>query len=452
MPEAKDYKCTGQWSYWYDKPEAKIRLALAGVQGGKTEAGCIALAKELKENKNEQFMVVAPTYKVLSQATLIKLEEILKTIHPNWIVKRDEKVKMEWRDRNGNVIFLRSADTPDHLRGPTLKSVFFDECAMVPTVEVYRILYQRIAVKRGNLWMTTTPKGPNWLLREVIRPWQNGDPNYHLAKWRSIDNPAFPKEVYENAKKYQDERWVKQEYDAELSDIGGLVFSEFDEEEHTGLFEYNPDWPIYWGVDFGIGNPCYIGFFQIDESYGDHGFIYMIDELQLQGLKFPDVLPIALNEKGYLKDPSDEVLTPYPKPEMVFCDPSGRYREKIAGIGTMDVMMLPEYGFNLTVITEENWNTHQMRILGINEMHQCLRDRTIKFHRERCWNMIRAFSLYSRPTQKEGKRQDEMPIKDGVSDHPMEATFYFLLGRPKYFDRGIQEPLIVEPSSDWTGI
>lgn len=433
----KDY-CAGQLSLWNDNPEARIRLALAGVQGGKTEAGCTAFARVLRRNRNELFMVVAPTYKILTQATMLKLEEVLRNIHPKWILKRDEKIRMEWRDRNGNIIFFRSADNPDYLRGPTLKAVFFDECAMVPTAHAYRILYQRVAVKKGTIWMTTTPKGANWLLREVIKPWEKGDPNFHVAKWRSIDNPVFPREVYENAVKYQDPRWVAQEYDAEITGFGGLVFPEFNEDIHVGVFPYREDLPVYWGVDFGIANPTYIGFFQIDPETKKDGMIYMIDELQLRDMKFDEVLNVALNEK------------PYPKPELAFCDPSGRYREKIAGVGTIDIMTDPTYGFDIPVVAEENWNTHQMRMAGINELHKLLKTNSIMFHRDKCWNMIRAFGLYSRKPQEEGKPAEELPIKDGVSDHPMESTFYFTLGRPRFFydDTELEE---IEPSSDYTG-
>lgn len=439
----------GQYEYVHGKPEAVFRLALAGRQGGKTQIGCQEFANELFNNHNEQFMLVAPTYGVLDQASKLKLMEVLDAMYPmqadgkGWILKFDTPTHARWVDRNGNIIFIRSATDPNRLRGPTLKAVLFDEAALVPFPKAFRILKAAVAVKGGRIYMTTTPYGPNWLLREVIRPWEDGDSRYHVSRWRSIDNPAFPLEEYQDALKHQDERWVKQEYDAEIQDFGGLVFPEFDEELHIGEPAYDPSLPVYWGMDFGIANPTYIGYFQIQPPSrpGDDPHINMIDELQLTDLKLDDILDIALYEK-----PTRE--RPYMKPQLIMCDPSGSHREKIAGTGADAIMRAEPY--KLAVMFQKNWNTSYMRQVGINEMHSLLKTNRITFHKDNCWNMIRAFGLYSRKSPEEGKRADEMPIKDRISDHPMEATFYFLIGRPRYFDFQREEDLYDYEPSHWT--
>lgn len=446
MPSVVEELSPGQHEFVHGNPQAQFRLALAGRQGGKTQIGCQEFARELMTNYNEYFMLVAPTFKVLNQASKEKLKDVLDHIYPKqsdgkgWIVKWDTPSREEWKDRNGNTIYLRSCKDPNVLRGPTLKAVFFDEAALVPTPDAFRILKVAVAVKGGRIYMTTTPYGPNWLLREVIKPFQAGDPRYHMAKWRSIDNPSFPMEEYEDAVKHLDERWVKQEYDAEIQGFGGLVFGEFDEETHVGLPEYDPSLPVYWGMDFGIANPTYIGYFQIvPPSVSGDVHINMIDELQLKDYKLPDVLDIALEK-------------PYHRPALVMCDPTGSHRQSIAGIGA-DVVMFSEPYF-LPVRYEKNWNSPYVRQVGMNEMHMLLKTNRITFHRDNCWNMIRAFGLYSRKAPEEGKRADERPIKDGVSDHPMESTFYFLLGRPRFFLTEKEEEALYdgyEPSHYTTG-
>ncbi len=449
MPGLIENLSPGQYEFVHGNPKAVFRLALAGRQGGKTQIGCQEFAAELLKNKNELFMLVAPTYGVLEQASKLKLLEVLDAIYPRqgdgkgWIVRFDTPTRQRWEDRNGNIIFLRSAEHPNRLRGPTLKAVLFDEAALVPYAQVFRILKAAVAIKGGRIYMTTTPYGPNWLLREVIRPWEAGDPRYHVSRWRSIDNPAFPLEEYEDALKHQDERWVRQEYDAEIQDFGGLVFPEFDEEIHVGEPAYDPSQPVYWGMDFGIANPTYIGYFQIipPGRSETEPHINMINELQLTDLKLADILDIALWEK-----PTREA--PYPKPALVMCDPSGGFREKIAGIGADLVMRAEPYG--LPVLHQKNWNSAYMRQVGMNEMHSLLKTRRITFHKDNCWNMIRAFGLYSRKPPEEGKRADERPIKDRVSDHPMEATFYFLLGRPRFFTNISEDGLYTYEPSHWT--
>jgi hypothetical protein len=434
-----------QLAYLNERPSAKIRLALAGRQGGKTEIGCIAFAKELRSSQNEEFMVVAPTYKDLHQATMVKLENVLRKMHPKFIIRRDERIRMFWNDRYGNTIYFRTTENPDRLRGPTLKAALYDEAAMTPTGIGYRTLIPALSVKKGTLWITTTPKGPNWILQEIIKPWRSGAKDYHVVTWKSIENPAFPQAEYDNAKKYQDERWFNQEYNAEISDVGGLVFPEFVEQDHTNLYEYNPDLPIYWGVDFGIHNPTYIGFWQFDETAGEEGHHYQFDELQIRDYKFDDVLTFAL-EKGYT-DKTDQFHL-YPKPFRSACDPSGKYREKIAGVGTIDVM----YEYGLSPYWEKDWNTAIVRMQGIQTVHALLKKKMISYHRDKCYNILRAYSLYSRKPQKEGERAEEMPYKDGTSDHCMEAQFYHFMRPPmKMGDTGVYIAEDYEPSSEFIG-
>lgn len=421
-----------QLEWLHSKKEARIRLALAGVQGGKTEIGCRRIAGDLKNNKNEFFMVVAPTYKILTQATMVKLEEVLNIMNggPGWIVRRNERDRMFWRDRNGNIIYLRSAENPDYLRGPTLKSVLFDECAIVGSPQPFRILRQRVNVKRGNIYLTTTPQGANWILREIIKPWQSGDPMYHVVNWPSYLNPAFDYAEYERAKKYEDPRWVEQEYEGKITELGGLVFPEFDEDLHVGPLEYIPELPIYWSVDFGWRNPNVVLFWQILPDLGPNGKLHCLAELVLRRHTIEEVVLHAINSKEPVN------YAQYRWPEYACCDPAGRAKQQTSGISLIEAMQ----DLGIPVIEpEEDWNADDIRFLAIRDMHRFLRSEMILFDRDKCWNMINAFGLYSTPPQKEGEPAIEKPIKDGRSDHMMEASFYFLLGKP-YYDNETHEP------------
>lgn len=423
-------------------PKATYRIALAGVRGGKTLCGCTYMASRMRQTKNKNYMLIAPTYKLLWQASAPTLRMILERMHPNWIVHQEERFKSYWRDRNGNIVWLRSADKPDSLRGPTLYGFLFDEAAMTSTSHPWRILKQRIATERGGFGIiTTTPKGANWLVRECIKPAKAGDPNYHFVKWSSLENPTFDRATYEEDLKYTDPRWVAQEYNADITDFGGLVFPDFNEDLNTGYYDYDENLPLFWGVDFGINNPTYIGYFQFDYDSGNHGKIIQIDELEIRDKPFPDVLVEAV-DKGYKL------------PDWVNCDPSGRYREKITGIGCTE--LFDDLG--IPVVFEDNWNIPRVRMMGILETHKYLKEGMLVHDRNKCPLMIQAYSMYSRKERPEGSRAEEMPIKDGVSDHRMESMFYFMLGKP-YCDNTIDKKVIekrrrersLSPSSPWTG-
>ena len=390
-----------QIEFLYDKPEARFRFGIAGVQGGKTLSICVGLASGVEQCSNERFMLTSPTHKMMATSTLLTFQEV----YGHNIVKKRTQTGALY-DRYGNIIFLRSTEDPNSLRGPTLKEVAMDELTFSPKIAM-DIVVQRLTVKQGRLWGATTPRS-KWI-REIRR--RRNDPNYHIVSWNSKMNPAFGNEEFERLKKEYGENdpWFRQEYMAEDVTFGGLVFPEFDETIHVGDTHYNPELPVWWGMDFGIGvNPTYISYWQIDDKTGHH---YLIDEDWIQGQNIYDVIEIALRHE-------------YQKPLQVACDPSGRFREHVAGFGAVDV--LAEYG--LCPFYRKDWNLGQQRAKGIQEIHKILRTQKVTIGRH-CRRFITAVETWAYEQKPDGA-QGNAPAKDPIASHPMETWTYHILAHP----------------------
>ena len=85
--------------------QKRIIVASAGIQSGKTTVGSLWLGKYLFKYTHEldNFLIVAPTYKILSQATLPAFTKLYRAYGEY------KKVDAEFKLYNGGTIFLRTA-------------------------------------------------------------------------------------------------------------------------------------------------------------------------------------------------------------------------------------------------------------------------------------------------------------------------------------------------------
>ena len=121
--------------------------------------------------------------------------------------------------RSGAEILFRSADSPDHLRGPNLSGVCLDEASIVGR-DVYDILIGRLRQKgeQGFLRACFTPKGPlHWTYDVFAR----GKPNTALFRCRTHDNPFLPAEFAASLQSQYSPQFARQELGGEFVEMEG---------------------------------------------------------------------------------------------------------------------------------------------------------------------------------------------------------------------------------------
>jgi predicted phage terminase large subunit-like protein len=202
------------------KSDALFRALAGGIGSGKSWAGSYDLIRRARDGR--LYMVVAPTYSMLSDATFrtfLALAQELGIVNPG-DVKRSAPPSVKLR--TGAEVLFRSADEPDRLRGPNLSGVWLDEASLMPadafTVAIGRL---REAGEQGWLTATFTPKGRAHWTHETFA---TGRPDTALYRARTADNPFLPAGFHETVRRQYGSALAAQELEGEFLESGGTLF------------------------------------------------------------------------------------------------------------------------------------------------------------------------------------------------------------------------------------
>ncbi|MEM8875872.1 MAG: hypothetical protein AAGD32_16615 [Planctomycetota bacterium] len=181
--------------------------------------------------------------------------------------------------------------------------------------------------------------------------------------------------------------------------VKGRVFPSFDSAVHVAEFE-PPEGRWLLGVDFGFAAPL-VALWLVDTDTG----IYVVDEHVAEQRTLDEHIA-AINDK------------PWPAVELVGCDPAGKTRN--SHTATSDVGRLRSAGFDVRCKPSRIGE-------GLEQIRQRLRtaDGEVRLHiHRRCTNLIRCMAGYRYPDH-----GGELPLKDGVHDHCVDALRYALINR-----------------------
>lgn len=190
--------------------------------------------------------------------------------------------------------------------------------------------------------------------------------------------------------------------------LDNAVFPEFDPKVHVKDVGYVESLPLYRAIDFGFVNPFVCLWVQVD----DDGCVYVIDEY--------------IRSKATINVHGEEMLRRTACSEgsvrATFCDPAGAGRNDVTG--TSPVKELRSLGIRC-----------RYKRSGILEGVELIR-RAIRsgdgvsrlIVSPKCIRLIEALRCYHYPEDKGADRFSEMPEKDGVYDHPIDALRYFFVG------------------------
>jgi predicted phage terminase large subunit-like protein len=162
-------------------------------------------------------MVIAPTYKMLQDATIKTMEDL----YADKLVREFARGKMTMTLVNGTRILFRSADVSARLRGPNLGWAWLDEAAMMDAT-VWPIVLGRLRELPSRAWITTTPQGMNWVYDVIQR--HRDDPDYALIRSSTRDNPYLPPSFVRGLEVGYTSEFALQEIEGEFIAGGGAIF------------------------------------------------------------------------------------------------------------------------------------------------------------------------------------------------------------------------------------
>lgn len=243
------------------KADNRFIGAFAGTGGGKTVAGpiwCIRQIQKAIEKKGKVLgMVIAPTYKVLSRATMPCFVDTLKGTAFEGVYKESlSKYELPY---NWGTIWAQGADNPGGLEGGQFDFVWGDEGGQFKR-KTLEAITGRTGAKQGSILLTSTPYGLGPVYEDWYLPYTQGDPNYTFIVWASIENPSYSKEEYELAKKRLTKQKFEERYLGKFMKPTGRVYPDFERclvSLSSGELQnlVNSEGRNIGGIDFGWNDP-----------------------------------------------------------------------------------------------------------------------------------------------------------------------------------------------------
>ena len=221
-------------------------LFVGGVGGGKSYAGAVrALTRLSTSDRPSLGLVVAPTFGMLRDATMRTALEVWAPLVQS-IVASEMRVVL----KNGHEVLFRSADDPDRLRGPNAAWAWIDEAAMChPSTWPITIGRLRQHGTTGDAWLTTTPKGMNWVYQTFVVNATDETSLHRAATWA---NPFIEEAFAASLLGQYEGEFARQEIDAEfIADEAGTLLPWADlEAARLRPAHYRPGGPaVVAGID-----------------------------------------------------------------------------------------------------------------------------------------------------------------------------------------------------------
>lgn len=254
----------------------RFTAMLGGIGSGKTLAGSVKSI--LHANPKTVGLVIAPSYRMLQDATIRTFRDVNEELITSYS-KSDQIITF----KNGAEILFRSADEPDRLRGPNAHWAWIDEAGLCQA-GTWDIVIGRLRAdgSAGPCWITSTPKGRNWLYkkRDVMK----------VFYAPTISNPYLSKEFVASLLSSYSGEFLKQEVYGEFARFEGIVYPMFDQAVH--IKRRNTSEFKRWALacDEGYTNPAVILLVGID---GDERW-HVVDEYHERGKLESEVVKQAL--------------------------------------------------------------------------------------------------------------------------------------------------------------
>ena len=227
------------------KLENKFKAFIGGIGSGKTFFGAWWAMQQTQRPGDG--MILAPTYRILEDVTQTEFLAFLER-HRIWY--HHDKGKGRIQTAHG-MIFMRSAEMPDRLRGPNLTWAWGDEAALWRE-DAFKVLLGRLRMNDASLLLTTTPSGFNWVYDYFV---ESDNPRFGYAQGSSRENAYLDETFVEDLESAYSAEYAAQEIEGEFVAFEGLIYPEFTRSVHITDMTIPDSWERFRAIDYGYTNP-----------------------------------------------------------------------------------------------------------------------------------------------------------------------------------------------------
>ncbi len=279
--------------------DAKYYTLVSSRQAGKTMLG-MNLALYFAINTNGAKVAwISPTYMQVRKV----MEELHNAIAHTKITKKVNYSTYEIHLLNNSVIYFRSADNYDALRGYTFDYMLADEAAYLKEQGWRSAIQPTVLIRGKKVILMSTPRGQDFFY-EMFQLGQSLDhPNYESYRMTYHGNPFVDMQEIEAAKKTLPPAIFKAEYEGIFVQGESMVF-----ENYTNcMFEAypQPKGQVFAGIDLGRESDFTVATFidsagQVVEIYRDNkkDWTEMMSEILVRARKYNARLMVETNSMG----------------------------------------------------------------------------------------------------------------------------------------------------------
>lgn len=199
---------------------ARFTVVACGRRFGKTETGKLLLAEALRQRGGSTARAwwIAPTYGVAGQVWR-ELAAMFEPMNPR-ISAAQRRIDFD----GGGFVAVKSAHTPDRLRGAGLDYAVMDEAAQLSPSLWPEVIRPMLLERKGGAAFLSTPLGHNHFW-ELFKLGQDPDePEWASFQYPSTENPAVDPADMDAIRATTPNLIFRAEYNAEFVEAMGAVF------------------------------------------------------------------------------------------------------------------------------------------------------------------------------------------------------------------------------------
>lgn len=348
---------------------------------------------------------------------------------------------------NGSTIEGKSCENRSSLVGESIDLLIWDECSLTTTgMDIWnQELRPTLIDREGSAIFISTPRGRNHFY-EFYLLGQEGlkardkdskeltDLDRTKLDWSSfrfssycntIEEGGYLKKAEIDAMRLSTpEVKFKQEVMADFTAVADSVFPEFKQEEQVVDWDFNPDLPVYVGMDFNYATPCTTLYLQIDPNLN----ILVFDEFH------PKEAHKSIHEQA--KELLDKDKELGQRISTIVADIAGKQKgldgrsawDDLAdwGIYPKGRKQKIEVGCDLIRLWCAFPQTNEQGFIDINKDGVTSEIKPKLFINKRCKNLIFALEAARAPEAQSGVPKEGYK-KDGKTDGPLDALRYIMV-------------------------
>lgn len=233
--------------------KSRVCFISAGRQSGKTAWGPIWMYYKMQKCGDGDYLAVSPSFPLQDKKLIpVYIQFFEKTLGIGHLKAAKKIMEIDGNGLHAQ-IFFGSAKNAASLESATALAAHLDEAGQDDfTWAAWDAVLGRLSRSRGDILITTTLYNLNdWLKKEVYIPWKNGDPDYDVVQFESIQCPGFSIKEFNWLRQRMPSWRFDMEYRGIYSIPSGLIYPDFTDAHIIKSFPIPDKWNWHVAIDPG---------------------------------------------------------------------------------------------------------------------------------------------------------------------------------------------------------